>query len=75
MGKIRLEYPMSLITEILESGLNAIQITLGNPELHGPEAFQDVLDELAAYEKHIVAGVARIGGAQVKEHGDQNQCT
>jgi membrane dipeptidase len=53
MGEIRIEYSMSLIREVIESGMTAVQVTLGNPALHGPEAFQDVLNEIAAYEKHI----------------------
>ena len=53
MGEIRLEYPMSLITQIIDSGMTAIQVTLGNPALQGPEAYQDVLHEIANYERHI----------------------
>lgn len=53
MGEIRLEYPMSLLAEIRDSGMNAVTVTLGNPALHGPEAFEDALTEFAAYERHI----------------------
>ena len=53
MGEIRLEYPMRLLAEIRDSGMNAVTVTLGNPALHGPEAFEDALTELAAYERHI----------------------
>jgi len=53
MGEIRIEYPMSLIRDVIDSGMTAVQITLGNPALHGPEAYQDVLNEIATYEKHI----------------------
>ena len=53
MGEVRLGYPMSLIAEILDSGTNAVRITLGNPTLHGPEAFDEAINEIAAYERHI----------------------
>ncbi len=53
MGEIRLDYSMELIDEVLASGTRAICITLGNPGLHGPEAFDDALAELAAYDRHI----------------------
>ena len=55
MGEIRLDYPMSLIAEILNSGTCCVRITLGDPTLHGPEAFDNVINELAAYERHIDA--------------------
>ena len=47
MGEIRLKYPMSLIDEILESGINAVRITLGDPILHGAEAFDNAIKEIA----------------------------
>ncbi len=53
MGEVRLEYSESLISEMIASGINAVQITLGNPALQGASAWQDVLDEIAAYEAHI----------------------
>ncbi len=53
MGEIRLEYPDSLLKEILESGMNAVQITLGNPGLQGPEAWPDVLGEIEAFDRHL----------------------
>ncbi len=53
MGEIRREYPMTLIREIIDSGMTAVQVTLGNPALHGSNAYRDVLNELAAYEHHI----------------------
>ena len=53
MGEIRLEYPMSLISEIIDSGMTVVQVTIGNPALQGPEAYQDTLNEIANYERHI----------------------
>jgi membrane dipeptidase len=53
MGEIRLNYPKRLIAEILDSGTNAVRITLGDPTLHGPEAYDNAVSEIAAYEHHI----------------------
>jgi membrane dipeptidase len=53
LGEIHLDYPMSLIDDILASGMSAVHITLGNPGLQGPEAFEDLLKELAGMEEHI----------------------
>jgi membrane dipeptidase len=53
LGEIHLDYPMALIDEILKSGMTAVHVTLGNPALHGPEAFDDALKELAGLERHI----------------------
>ena len=53
LGEIHLAYPMSLIDEILASGMTAVHVTLGNPALHGADAFDDLLKELSALERHI----------------------
>ncbi len=53
LGEIHLDYPMALIDEILGSGMTAVHVTLGNPALHGGDAFEDLLKELAALEQHI----------------------
>ncbi|MFC1555273.1 dipeptidase [candidate division KSB1 bacterium] len=53
MGEIRLEYPMPLISEIIDSGMTAVMITIGTPTLHGEAAYDEVINELAAYEQHI----------------------
>ena len=53
MGEIRLEYPMSLITEVINSGMTAVMITIGTPTVHGWAAYDEVINELAAYERHI----------------------
>jgi len=53
MGEIRLDYPMDLIDEILDSGINVVRITLGDPTLHGPEAFDDALQAIKEYDRHI----------------------
>jgi membrane dipeptidase len=53
MGEIRLEYPMSLISEVIDSRMTAVMITIGTPTLHGQAAYDEVIGELAAYEQHI----------------------
>ncbi len=53
MGEIRIEYPMSLIKQVISSGITAVVVTIGNPGLHGPEAYNDALFELSQYEGHI----------------------
>ena len=53
MGEMHPHYPMSLVDEILASGTNAMMVTLGNPALQGPEAYQDALDSIAVYEHHV----------------------
>lgn len=53
MGEIRIEYPMSLISEVIESGMSAVMVTIGTPTLHGGESYENALQEIAAYENHI----------------------
>ncbi len=53
MGEIRIEYPMTLISEVIDSGMTAVMVTIGIPTLSGQTAFDDALKELAAYENHI----------------------
>ncbi|MCP4723634.1 MAG: dipeptidase [bacterium] len=53
MGEIRIEYPMDLLKEVIDSGMTAVVVTIGNPGLHGPEAYDDALFELSQYEGHI----------------------
>lgn len=53
LGEIHLDYPMPLIDEILAGGTRAVHVTLGNPALHGADAFDDLLEEMAALERHI----------------------
>jgi membrane dipeptidase len=53
MGEIRVDYEMELIDEVLASGMTAVQVTAGTPSLHGEEAFEDAVKELADYEHYI----------------------
>ena len=43
LGEIRLIHPMDLIGEILDSGTNAIGVTLSDPETYGETAFDEAL--------------------------------
>jgi membrane dipeptidase len=52
MGEIRVNYPMSLIAEVLESGTNVVRISLGSP-LPPSRAFKIVVDTYAQYERYI----------------------
>lgn len=60
LGEIRLEYPMSLVDEIIASGMRCCVVTVGNPGLYGEEALPDVEREVAAYEAHIRAHADRL---------------
>ncbi len=60
LGEIRLDYPPSLLDEILASGLRCCVVTVGNPGLYGAEALPDTLDEIDAYEAHIDAHPDRL---------------
>jgi len=52
MGEIRVDYPMSLIKEVLDSGTNVVRISLGSP-LPPDTAYQIVVNTYAQYERHI----------------------
>ena len=52
MGEIRVNYPMSLISEVLDSGTNVVRISLGSP-LPPSKAYQIVVDTYAQYEQYI----------------------
>lgn len=53
MGEIRTIYTMELIDQILASGTRAIALTLTDPKLFGHEAFDVLLEDLAAYDKYF----------------------
>lgn len=53
MGEIRLEYSMKLISDVIDSGMTAVMITIGTPTFHGQAAYDEAIHELAAYEQHI----------------------
>ena len=53
LGEIRTEYDVALLDEIRASGVRGCVITLGNPALHGPDAWNSVKEEYEGYEAHI----------------------
>jgi membrane dipeptidase len=63
LGEIHLDYPDALLDEILASGLRGCVVTVGNPALHGPSAFDDMKAEVLAYDGHIAAKRERLSKA------------
>ncbi|MGQ0648227.1 MAG: dipeptidase [Gemmatimonadaceae bacterium] len=59
LGEVHLDYSPSLIDEMLASGLRACVVTVGNPAIQGPSAFDDMRSELLAYDRHIAANPER----------------
>lgn len=55
LGEIRLTHSMELIGEILDSGTNAIGVTLCDPKTYGETAFDEALQSIVAYDRHIEA--------------------
>lgn len=55
MGEIRLTHSMDLIRQVLESGTNAVCVTLTDPKVFGEAALDAALDDLTAYDRHIAA--------------------
>ena len=53
MGEIRDVYPRKLIKEILDSGLNAITVTLCDPKTFEHEAFEAAKDGILHYDRLI----------------------
>lgn len=55
LGEIRLTHSMELIGEILDSGTNAIAVTLCDPKTYGETAFNEALQSVLDYDRHIAA--------------------
>ena len=55
LGEIHLDYAMALIDEIRASGLRGCVITVGNPALQGPAAYDDMATEVAGDDAHVGA--------------------
>lgn len=54
MGEIRLTHTRSLIKEVIASGTNAVTVTLCDPKSQEQKATDVALEELLAYDRHIV---------------------
>ncbi len=55
MGELRLDYPPTLIREMLASGLDGITVTLCDPKPEGPEALALAVDSLQAHDRFLAA--------------------
>ena len=53
MGEIRLTHTRELIKEVIDSGTNAVTVTLCDPKYQEQEAYEIALAELLAYDRHI----------------------
>ena len=53
LGEIHLDYSTALLDEMRASGMRACVVTVGNPALHGASAFDDMRDEVRAYDAHL----------------------
>lgn len=59
LGEVHLDYPPSLIDEMLASGMRGCVVTVGNPALQGATAYSDMKSELEGYDSHIAANPDR----------------
>ncbi len=53
MGEIRTVYSAELLREILDSGLNAVTVTLSDPKAQEEAAFQSVIAGILEYDRYI----------------------
>ena len=63
LGEIHLDYDMALIDAIRASGMRGCVVTVGNPALHGPDAFDDMRREIEGYDRHVAAHPDRLSRA------------
>ena len=53
MGEIRITHTRNLIKEVLDSGTNAVTVTLCDPKYQEQQAWEVAMDGLLAYDRHI----------------------
>ena len=63
LGEIHLDYGPELLDAIRSTGMRGCVVTVGNPALQGATAFDDMLAEITAYDRHIAANVGRLSRA------------
>ncbi|MGH9940416.1 MAG: dipeptidase [Blastocatellia bacterium] len=63
LGEIHSHYDSALLDEIRASGLRGCVITVGNPALHGPGAYDDMKREIEEYDLLVAANPARLSKA------------
>jgi len=63
LGEVHLDYEPALLDEMRASGMRGCVVTVGNPALHGPEAFDDMKAEIEAYDAHVTRNPDRLARA------------
>ncbi len=63
LGEIHAHYDAALLDEIRASGLRGCVVTVGNPALQGPNAYDDMKREIEEYDRLIAANPARLSKA------------
>lgn len=63
LGELHAHYDSALLDEIRASGLRGCVITVGNPALHGPDAYDDMKREIEGYDRLIAANPTRLSKA------------
>ena len=53
MGEIRLTHTRELIKEVIDSGTNAVTVTLCDPKFQEQKAYEVAMEELLKYDRHI----------------------
>jgi membrane dipeptidase len=71
LGEIHLDYGPELLDAMRGSGLRGCVVTVGNPALEAPAAFDDMMAELEAYERHVAANPTRLSRALVTADVDR----
>jgi len=60
MGELRTTYPPELIQQMLDSGMDAITVTLCDPKPVGAEALELAIDSLLEYDRFLAANPAQL---------------
>ncbi|MHC5064583.1 MAG: dipeptidase [Planctomycetota bacterium] len=55
MGEIRVTHSREVLQEVIASGTRAVMVTLTDPKVYGEASLDAMLDDLAAYDRHIAA--------------------
>ncbi|HJU74307.1 MAG TPA: membrane dipeptidase [Gemmatimonadaceae bacterium] len=63
LGEIHLDYPPALLDDMRATGMRACVVTVGNPALQGASAFDDMRQELQAYDAHVGTMAGRLSRA------------
>ncbi len=55
MGEIRITHSREVLQAVIASGTRAVMVTLTDPKVYGEASLDAMLDDLAAYDRHIAA--------------------